>query len=441
MKTAAPNVPTVPPPMRNSTNLWTGHIPALDGVRGLAILMVMLHHNTVFEARFGLERWFHFLTGLGTAGVDLFFVLSGFLITGILIDSKGYPRYFTNFYARRTVRIFPLYYAVLIVSLVILPVVMPWIAHAVASPAVVEAITQKINRFGSIAGHEWWFWLYLSNVPVAMTGTWLHGILGVSWSLAIEEQFYLCWPLVVRFVSRAMAMRVCVALIVLALVSRVALWIVFARTGTTLNSVPFANPLGIYVLTFCRVDGLAVGALLAYLLRGAVDLDRLKALARRTLVLGAPLVVTIALVESQLGLSDPTIGPNFGPVYQTIGFSIGNFVFASLLLLAITARVGGVWRGVWTSSLMTTLGKYAYALYFFHLPLRAVVRDTLFGPAQYGARFKFPVIMGSEFVGQLLFYVTTIGVALGAAWLSWNLFEKHFLKLKRYFPSGGERTA
>ena len=101
-------------------------IPALDGLRGLAILLVLLHHFTVLIPQTMVERWFVRLTTVesGIHGVDLFFVLSGFLITGILLDSKGKRGYYKNFYKRRVLRIFPLYYLVLFFSFCVLPMVM-----------------------------------------------------------------------------------------------------------------------------------------------------------------------------------------------------------------------------------------------------------------------------------------------------------------------------
>lgn len=173
----------------------SGHNPVLDGIRGMAILMVMWHHNTVLGHANPIDSWYHAISGLGAFGVDLFFVLSGFLITGILYDSKvrgpqTFGSYFGNFYARRTLRIFPLYYAVVIFSLLILPHVGDALKH-VTSPASADLIQTKLDRFAQVKDYDLYFWLYLSNFPIAITAKWLHGILGVSWSLAIEEQFYL----------------------------------------------------------------------------------------------------------------------------------------------------------------------------------------------------------------------------------------------------------
>jgi len=173
-----------PAPAKKSS--LPSHIPALDGIRGLAVLLVFYCHTTLIDPGGALGKLFVSSSRISWAGVDLFFVLSGFLITGILFDAKGKDFYFRNFYARRTVRIFPLYYAFLLVALVLLPIVTP---ASLADVYLHEFPTQKV-----------WYWLYLSNFYQAFHPT--HHLVFVSWSLAIEEQFYLCWPLVVFLCSR-----------------------------------------------------------------------------------------------------------------------------------------------------------------------------------------------------------------------------------------------
>ena len=158
------------------------HIPALDGLRAFAILLVIVRHASLEQG--AASRGF--LGALGNAGwmgVDLFFVLSGFLITRILIQSKGSTYYFRNFYLRRSFRIFPLYYAVLVGLFVVAPI-------ASHSPAVQE-----------LARHQIWYWTYTVNFLAANTNGEACGLHTVHfWSLSVEEQFYLIWPAVVFFV-------------------------------------------------------------------------------------------------------------------------------------------------------------------------------------------------------------------------------------------------
>ena len=150
-------------------------IPQLDAVRGIAVLVVMLHNSGAFPRLFA-----H-----GWMGVDLFFVLSGFLISGILLDTKQSESYFNNFYIRRCLRIWPLYYSALVFMFVLVPFLRPSEASAI---------------FASRSSPWWAFPLFLQNFLVP-SPTGATGLLGVTWSLAVEEQFYLVWPWVIRYCS------------------------------------------------------------------------------------------------------------------------------------------------------------------------------------------------------------------------------------------------
>ena len=157
-------------------------IPQLDGVRGLAILAVMAVHLLENVPRFSQSlayRWFFLGGALGGLGVDLFFVLSGFLITGILIDSSRNPKFFRNFYARRALRIWPLYYSVVFFAFLFVPHFRPDLAA-------------KAGGSHPLAAHIF----FLQNFLVSPAD---YAFLGITWSVAIEEQFYMFWPLLVRY--------------------------------------------------------------------------------------------------------------------------------------------------------------------------------------------------------------------------------------------------
>jgi peptidoglycan/LPS O-acetylase OafA/YrhL len=376
-----------------------GQIPALDGLRGAAILLVMLHHQTLLPLAGGgaADDWFARLFHFGWSGVDLFFVLSGFLITGLLLDAKGAPGYFRNFYARRTLRIFPLYYAVVFLSLVVLPNLPEGVLPA-----------QKAANFGRIDGDELWYWLYLSNFAIAAAGEYRHGILDISWSLAIEEQFYLVWPLVVSRLGRDALLRVCAGLVVLAPLCRLAL------------SLGSSSELAPYVLTPARLDTLAIGAFLAVASRDPGGLARLLPAARAS---GAALALGLAVWFVAAGGIEP-----FQTAFITLGFSGVALAFGALLALTVTSTPGSFLHAVFTSRVLRSLGKYSYALYLFHLPLRAIVRDLWFDPAD------LPALFGSRIPGQIAFYVVSTAIAYLAAVASWYLYESRFLALKRFFP-------
>jgi peptidoglycan/LPS O-acetylase OafA/YrhL len=364
------------------------HLPVLDGIRGLAILLVMLHHQTVIDPQSTGEKVFVRIFESGWIGVDLFFVLSGFLITGILYDSVETKRYFRNFYGRRILRIFPLYYLIVFFSLVVLP----------------HFDHPKAANFGRIGGSELWYWLFLSNFSIAWHQSFRHAILDISWSLAIEEQFYLLWPLLVLWLSRLALMRLSVLLVVLSLAVRVAM------------AIADVGPLAIYVSTYCRLDGLATGAFIALLMRGETSRGSLR---RITVAIGVPTGLIVVLLCCWKN-NNQWLG--FG--MHTFGFSLLALAFGSLLMRTLLAPPGSFLCLLFSNRLLQSMGKYSYALYLFHVPIRAVFRDALFRP-----QLRF----GSQIPEQLLFYCIASAVSLFVAWICWHVYEKQFQKMRRFF--------
>lgn len=371
-----------------------GVIPALDGLRGIAIIMVMLHHFTYLRPTSGIDGLIGSVLFFCWSGVDLFFVLSGFLITGILLDTRGSRRYFTTFYARRTLRIFPLYYLVLFVAFVVLPM-FPSV-EAVLSAQDPELTEQQIPP-------QWRYWLYLTNVSVVAYG-WTHGWVDVSWSLAIEEQFYLVWPLVIWLCPPWLVAVVCAAILVAEPIARI-----YAR------AIDYPA-LWLYLLTWYRLDGLATGALLAYAQRRGLlpSLDRW---------------VPIAIVAGVAGLIVCTIlGGHtwwWNRRMQQYGYSLIAIIAGAMLVSAITRPAGSLWPRLLSAGWLRAFGKYSYALYLIHLPVMRAVREYVFDPLAYERT--------APWSAQLLFYGLAAAPAFALAWLSWRLLESPILRLKTRF--------
>ncbi len=247
--------------MSSSAKEYRRHRPELDGIRGLAILGVLCSHGVSLTAVVGNNHftagdiWAKmFLTPLW-GGVDLFFVLSGFLITDILLQSKTANNYFSSFYARRILRIFPVYYLVLVCSLLV--------GHF--SIALAAQLPPSLSWRSA-------YFIYLQNWPVFWHGYKTEGgVWGAYWSLAVEEQFYFIWPIVVLHMSEKTITRICWLGLVCALLLRIYLYNHY-----------FGSNFGLLQITSSRVDGLFAGAALSiymYKHKRPVPMRWIKALA------------------------------------------------------------------------------------------------------------------------------------------------------------------
>jgi peptidoglycan/LPS O-acetylase OafA/YrhL len=339
-------------------------IPQLDAIRGLAVLWVLLH-NTDVDPSLHLRL----ISVNGWMGVDLFFVLSGLLITGILLDTKQSEGYFRNFYARRCLRIWPLYYSLLVFMFVIVPFLRPSEAHTVFD----------------VRSSPWWsFPLFLQNflVPIPTSAT---GLLGVTWSLAVEEQFYLVWPLIVRFCSEALLRKIAITVICLSPALRLYL---------SLHQV------NIYSNTFCRLDGLMAGALLAVVVRSGSFLpSKFVTQAWITFLVSAPLALVIETFHA-----------------RWIGFSLIALASVSFIYLALFSTQSWL-QALLTSRFLVYTGTISYGIYLLQkIPLDVAKTFHL---------DKHPLLA--------LPIATAATYAMAA--VSWNLLEKPFLRLKRFFEA------
>ena len=380
----------------------TAFTPALDGLRGIAILLVLLHHFTILEPTTAVEGWLANIALIGWSGVDLFFVLSGFLITGILVDARDSDRYFTSFYARRTLRIFPLYYLVVFLSMIVLPRFPQWYDLLAGSGAPREQLP---------------YWLYLTNFAVAERDRFLHGVLDIAWSLAIEEQFYVVWAVVVWLCPPRALGWVCGALMVAAPV---------ARSIALAND---AHSVDVYVLPFYRADALATGALLAWMVRHK-GTSMLRTLALPVGMVAAIGVAIVCMIDGESWW--------WGATMQRAGYSLLALTGAGMLAAAVTRPSDSAWPRMLSAGWLRAFGKYSYCLYLIHLPVMRSVREYMLAPEEF-------VLVGSPWLGQILFYGLATAPAFAIAWISWRVFESPILRLKRRFPyetttTGVQRT-
>lgn len=364
---------------------WQRHVTALDGLRGLAILLVIPHNADVFSHASAFMWPAAMLAHAGWIGVQLFFVLSGFLITGNLLDSQRSSNYYSSFFARRALRIFPLYYGVLVLGLVVLPHV------ATLSPQTLASHT-----------HQIWLWTFLVNWAEPFDRT----VWGFPhfWSLAIEEQFYLVWPFLVHKRTPRAVWTLCAGIVVAAFVFRCAMmW-----SGI--------KPEALYMFTVSRMDALAIGAACAALLRTPATAAILHRYDRHYWKAGLLLVIAMTVATRGFEI--------YGADTFTYGYPLVSIGFALLLLATLTPSAGSasVYQSMLNFAPLRSVGKYSYAIYVLHMPIQLTMGAAI-----------LPWLRSSTTLYPLIYPVLIAALSYLAAFASYHLYEKHFLKLKRYF--------
>lgn len=376
-------------------------------------MMVLMVHTDVFLADAFVDdanlsvRLARLVCGVGWTGVDLFFVISGMLITGILLDSKGGSGYFKSFYARRTLRIFPLYYLAIVVMTIVLP--------AVATAVTTATSAATFDAPGVLGPREetWSLWWYVSNIAVARAESWsvIPPLTTHFWSLAVEEQFYLLWPFIVWKCSPRVVGRIAIALLFAAPVLRVVL-------------THSHHTLGTLILLPTRVDALAIGALIALTARRPQGLDRWLSRTRWILPISALIFVLIVWRSGGPG--------NYGVAMQRWGLSAIAIGWAALLILVLKPDANSLIQRIFTLRWLRFVGRRSYGVYAWHpvglyalLYLRAPTRVPF-----------FPLPVAPK---QVLLYPLLLGGSLLAAELSWRAVEAPFLALKRYVPRVGPK--
>jgi len=374
--------------LRQQDRVWDSneHCLELDGVRGIAILTVTLYRfcKELDPSASPVLDWIKDASVVGSRGVDLFFVLSGFLITGILLKTKSSQGYFRNFMVRRALRIFPLYFGALALCL--------WVLPACLGTSVFDVPRNE----------QGYLWTYLSNVRMSWENAWCFGPLDHFWSLAVEEHFYLVWPLVVFCLTPKALLRLSIGLVIS---------VGLARAAVSLRP---EWSVAVDVLTLFRCDALALGAIAAILMHTLRGDDQI-ARVRRAAVLALPIVLSGAVGLTLLGKRFLTIPHTVIPMACAV----------ALLVLVTGPKVGRVSR-IMQSSILRWFGRYSYGMYVVQLPLMTLLPLATLNAA-IAAGESSPILMGIGYVLGML------GLTSAIAWVSYHAMEKHFLALKKYF--------
>lgn len=348
------------------------YYPALDGLRGLAILLVVVYHN------FGFINVFFF----GWLGVDLFFVLSGFLITDILLKTRGTTGFLKNFYTRRILRIFPLYYLSLLLFLYIIP-------------AFVADFDVKYYQ-----DHQVWLYTYLQNWIYTFQNPGQTNTLNHLWSLAVEEQFYLLWPLAVLLLKNPKHLLILISLALVAVLGlRLWAWM------TQVADLAYFN-----LFTFTRVDGICIGCMIALLQR--INPGLLKKYNTAIVLFFAVMNFAFFFVNRRYGFAFPYLA--------LAGYTTFAMIFGLLVNEAVTGKSRLV-HTIFNIPLLKFFGRISYGFYMFHWPVYLLLSPLL---------SNWLASMGSGARQQFLVSLVATLAAIAISWLSFRYFERYFLRLK-----------
>jgi peptidoglycan/LPS O-acetylase OafA/YrhL len=378
-------------------------MPELDGLRGIAILLVLVWHYVACGAKLKgdpatmplaeslLRGALGALTSMSWSGVDLFFVLSGFLLGGILLDNKESPSLFKTFYARRICRLFPLYYLSLLLFC--------FATLVLGSPA-----NRGIKWLLYQPLPIWSYATFTQNFITAFSNSFGANWLGVTWSLAVEEQFYLVLPLIIYFTDRRHLPFVLVTLILAAPLLRV----------TLLLNQPGIAPGCNYVLFACRADSLLLGVLGAWMVRQEL---LVKALQAGRTCLNQTLALLLAGV-AVFSLNSPHFAADLMGVF---GYTWLALTYLLLLLVVLTADqspLARVCRLAW----LRWIGTVSYGIYLLHQVVSGLCHGLILGQP--------PALtdLSSGLVTALAFALTLL-----LAGLIYRLFERPFVELGHRF--------
>jgi peptidoglycan/LPS O-acetylase OafA/YrhL len=374
-----------------SSSMSAKRIPELDGLRGVAILLVLICHFGYEANSAAGHRWLFYLMDSGSlswSGVDLFFVLSGFLIGGILLDARNSPNYFKAFYTRRVFRIIPIY--------------------AVVVGAFYLCVVAGV--LGRMAGTDW---LFGPTVPWYVYATFTQNVgyaigkpnfafwLASTWSLAVEEQFYLVLPATVWLVSRRRLPYLLGGAILAAPLLRIFLDLKYHWGKiASFNLMP------------CRADSLLLGVAAALLVRDPAIWESLKSQRRRLVT-----VCIVLLAGFPLSILSKAADPLQSFWMSTVGLSWLALLYLVVLLLALLYSDGWLGR-ILRNSWLKSLGTISYGVYLLHRPVLGLTFMIF--------RSKQP---WAETSAERWLVLMALAFTIAIASLSWTIFEKPLLKI------------
>lgn len=351
------------------------HYPALDGLRGFCCLLVIFYHTFYFI----LHKYLSFIW----VSIDIFFVLSGYLITDILLNTELNKKSIFNFYIKRGLRVFPLYYLSLIIFFIIFPL-----------------LSVTILNIDYYIENQVWFWTFLQNWLMIFNEPSESGLVHL-WSMAVEEQFYLLWPLVILFVKKpSRLLWIILGLLLSVILLRFWLW------NIGIEKIEYGN-----LYSFTRIDGICVGCLVAIFKKikpGYIN--------KRIAII----IITVAGLNFLFYfLNRESAMPYFG----MIGFFTFSIV-VGILVDEIINNEKSFFTKLFGFQPLRFIGHISYGTYIFHLPLYLALKPYVERWASEYLGFASPQFLASSILTILSFFV---------GYLSYRYFEKHFLNMKKKF--------
>lgn len=349
------------------------HYPALDGLRGLCCLLVVFYHTFYFV----LENYLSFIW----VSIDIFFVLSGFLITDILLNIDLNKKSIFSFYVKRGLRVFPLYYLSLILFFIILP-----------------TLSRNILNIDYYIQNQAWFWSFLQNWLMIFNPPKESALVHL-WSMAVEEQFYLLWPLVILLVKRPKRLLLIIISLLLAVIAfRFWIW------DIKIEKIEHGN-----LYSFTRIDGICVGCIIAIMKKIKPGYINKRIAIIILAIAGLNFLFYYFNRESSM------------PYFGLIGFFTFSIV-VGILVDEIINNENSIFSKIFRVSPLRFIGRISYGTYIFHLPVYLAFKPYV----ESWTSTHIESVPASYFASAVL---TILSFLIG--YISYKYFEIHFLRLKQ----------